>query len=143
MISIDITVLFHIINMLVLMTVLNRILYKPILSVIDRRQEKKDALTGEAEHFARHAHERQIELERKMREASSKAKSALERARNEAEADGTEKMAVIRQEAEREKEQQLAEIRDSIAAVRQELLADINGVAQDMAIKLLGRKLKA
>lgn len=143
MISIDITVFFHIINMIVLMAVLNKILYRPILSIMDRRQENLDALGGEAEQFERHARDRQAEVDRKMREASVKAKKALEAARSEAEAAGAEKIAAIRQTAESEREQQLAEVRSSFDAARSELLAEVGGFGREMAAKILGRSIAA
>jgi len=143
MISIDITVLFHIINMLVLMAVLNRILYKPVLAILDRRHDTLDNLSGEAEQFDLHARARQTELDRKMHEAGVRAKKALEAARGEAERACAERLAVIRAEAGSEKERQLAEIRASFDVARSELLENINSVAQDMAAKILGRSVQA
>lgn len=143
MISIDITVLFHIINMLVLMAVLNRILYKPVLAVMDRRQGQMEFLSGAAEKFEQHARARQAELDRKLHEASVRAKRALEAARGEAERAGAERLAAIRAEAGSEKERQLAEIRASFDVARSELLGNINSVAQDMAAKILGRSVQA
>jgi F-type H+-transporting ATPase subunit b len=143
MISVDITVLFHIINMLVLMAVLNRILYKPVIAVMDKRHDTLDSLGGEVENFEQHARARQAELNRKMHEASVKAKKALEAARGEAERAGEERLAAIRAEAGSEKERQLAEIRASFDVARSELLGNINSVAQDMAAKILGRSVQA
>jgi F-type H+-transporting ATPase subunit b len=143
MISIDSTVLIHIINMIVLMIVLNQILYKPILAIMDRRQENMDAMAGDVEHFEQQARDHQALLNKKMHEASVKAKKALDAAKSEAEAVGAEKMAAIRLEADSEKERQLAEIRVSFDVARKELLDNINGVAQDMAAKILGRSVQA
>lgn len=143
MISVDITVLFHIINMLVLMAVLNRILYKPVIAVMDKRHDTLGSLSGEAEQFEQHVRARQAELNRKMHEASVKAKKALEAARSDAERAGEERLAAIRAEADSEKEQQLAEIRASFDVARSELLGNINSVAQDMAAKILGRSVQA
>ena len=143
MISVDITVLFHIINMLVLMAVLNRILYKPVIAVMDKRHDTLGSLSGEAEQFEQHAHARQAELDRKLHEAGLKAKRALEAARGEAERAGAERLAAIRAEAGGEKERQLAEIRASFDVARSELLGNLNSVAQDMAAKILGRSVQA
>ena len=143
MISVDITVLFHIINMLVLMAVLNRILYKPVIAMMDKRHETLDSLSGEAEQFGQHARARQAELDRKLHEASVKAKKTLEAARGDAERAGAERLAAIRAEAGREKEQQLAEIQASFDIARSELLGNINSVAQDMAAKIMGRSVQA
>ncbi|CAK8713012.1 ATP synthase subunit b [Candidatus Electronema halotolerans] len=143
MISIDITLFIHIINMIVLMIFLNRMLYKPVLEILNKRQEEKDKLEGTVEEFERRSKTRQMEVDRKMQTASAKAKKALDEARSKALAEGADTIAAIRKEADQEKERQLAEIKSSFDTARQELLADVEAVAQEMAAKILGRSLKA
>lgn len=143
MITIDITLVIHIINMIVLMFVLNAILYKPVLGILEKRQEKLDALSKDVEQFEQNARHRQAEVDKKMREASARAKKALDSARGEAQAAGAEKVAVIRQEVDEEKEKQLSEVRSQVDAARKELLDNITGFAQEMAGKILGRSLEA
>ena len=143
MITIDITLVIHIINMIVLMFVLNAILYKPVLGILEKRQEKLDALSKDVEKFEQNARHRQAEVDKKMREASARAKKALDSARGEAQAAGAEKVAVIRQEVDEEKEKQLSEVRSQVDAARKELLDNITGFAQEMAGKILGRSLEA
>lgn len=143
MITIDITLVIHIINMIVLMFVLNAILYKPVLGILEKRQEKLDALSKDVEQFEQNARHRQAEVDKKMREASARAKKALDSARGEAQATGAEKVAVIRQEVDEEKEKQLSEVRSQVDAARKELLDNITGFAQEMAGKILGRSLEA
>jgi F-type H+-transporting ATPase subunit b len=143
MITLDITLFIHIVNMIVLMIVLNPILYKPVLGILEKRQEKLDALTNDVEQFEQNARHRQAEVDKKMREASSKAKKALDGARSEAQAAGAEKIAAIRQEADGEKEKQLADIKSQIEEARKELLDGVTGFARDMAGKILGRSLEA
>ena len=143
MITVDITLVIHIINMIVLMFVLNAILYKPVLGILEKRQEKLDALSNDVEQFEQNARHRQAEVDKKMRQASAKAKKALDGARSEAQAAGAEKVAAIRQEADGEKEKQLTEVQTQVDAARKELLDNVTGFAQEMAGKILGRSLKA
>ncbi len=143
MITVDITLVIHIINMIVLMFVLNAILYKPVLGILEKRQGKLDALSNDVEQFEQNARHRQAEVDKKMRQASAKAKKALDGARSEAQAAGAEKVAAIRQEADGEKEKQLSEVRSQVDAARKELLDNVTGFAQEMAGKILGRSLKA
>jgi F-type H+-transporting ATPase subunit b len=100
MISIDITMVMHIVNMIVLMVVLNAILYKPILGIIEQRARKIETLDGEVVQFEQRARQRQAELDAKIREASNKAKKALDGARSQAQAVGAEKLAVSRKESD-------------------------------------------
>lgn len=143
MITIDITLLIHIVNMVVLMIVLNAILYKPVQAILLRRQDKLDSLNKDVEQFEQNARHRQKEVDKKMREASAKAKEALDTARGEANAAGAEKLAAIKAEADGEKEKTLADIHAQIDAARKELHEGAAGFAQDMAGKILGRSLEA
>lgn len=143
MITIDITMVIHIINMIVLMVVLNILLYKPVLGIIEKRQEKLDALNNDVVQFEQNARHRQAEVDKKMREASTKAKKALDGARSEAEAAGAEKLAAIREESDGEKEKLMADVKSQVETARKELLDNASGFAQDMAGKILGRSLEA
>jgi len=143
MISVDATLLMHIINMIVLMFVLNAILYKPVLGILEKRARKIESLNGDVAQFEQNARQRQAELDNKMREASNKAKNALDGARSQAQAAGAEKLAVIRKESDSIKEKQLTDLRTQIEAARAELQGNAAGFAQAMAGKILGRSLDA
>ena len=143
MISIDITLLIHIVNMIVLMFVLNAILYKPVLGMLDQRARKMTALNDEVAQYEETARQRQAELDKKMREASNRAKKALDGARSQAQAAGAEKLVVIRKESDSVKEKQLVDIRAQVDVARKELQANAAGFAQAMASKILGRSLDA
>lgn len=143
MITIDITLVIHIINMIVLMYVLNIVLYKPVQAILQKRVETLDSLNKDVEQFEANARHRQAEVDRKMREASTKAKRALDGARSEAQAAGNEKLAAIRQEADGEKEKQLKELQSQVEAAKKELSENVSVFANEMASKILGRSLEA
>ena len=143
MISVDVTLLMHIVNMIVLMFVLNAILYKPVLGILEKRAQKVDSLNGEVTQYEQNARQRQAELDQKMREASNKAKKALDGARAQAQAAGSEKLAGIRKESDSMKEKQLADLRSQVEVARKELEGNAAGFAQAMAGKILGRSLEA
>ncbi len=143
MITVDITMVIHIINMIILMVVLNATLYKPVLGILQKRTEKIDSLNNDVEQFEENARHRQAEVDKKMHEASMKAKKALDGARSEAQAAGAEKLAAIREEADGAKEKQLSDLRSQIETARKELQDNAAGFARDMAGKILGRSLEA
>ncbi|MCL2457503.1 MAG: ATP synthase F0 subunit B [Desulfobulbus sp.] len=143
MISVDVTLLIHIINMIVLMFVLNAILYKPVLGILEKRAQKIESLNGDVAQFEENARQRQAELDNKMREASNKAKRALDGARAQAQTVGAEKLAAIRKESDSVKEKQLTDLRAQVEAARKELQGNAEGFAQAMAGKILGRSLDA
>ncbi len=143
MITVDATMFMHIINMIVLMFVLNAILYKPVLGILEKRKQKVDSLQTEVVELEQRAKNRQAALDQKMREASGKAKKALDEARAGAQAAGAEKLAAIRQESAGEKEKQMTKIRAQVQAAREDLQTKTEGFAKEMAGKILGRSLEA
>ena len=143
MITIDITMFIHIINMIVLMLVLNAILYKPVHEILRKRQEKLESLQKDVSQFEENARHRQEEVDRKMREASTQAKAALDGARSEAQTAGNKKLEAIRSEADGDKEKQLADIRSQVASAQKELQDGASDFAKAMAAKILGRSLEA
>ena len=141
MITIDITLVIQIVNMIVLMFLLNGVLYKPVKKVIRERSEKLQGMQGDVAKFEKNARLRQEEVDAKMAKASAKAKAALDAARAEAQAAGDAKMASIKAEADAYKEKELAEITTQIGEARSGLQTNLAGFATDMAGKILGRGL--
>lgn len=143
MISIDITLLLHIINIIVLMMVLNAVLYKPVLGILEKRAQRIDTLQGEVVQFELDAKAQQAELDRKMREASARAKKALDEAKAQAQAIGSEKLAAIREASDQDKKKALASAHEQVESARKTLQANTTDFASAMAEKILGRSLKA
>lgn len=141
MITMDITLVFQMINIIVLMFLLNGVLYKPVLQILRDRSQKMKGTQGEIEKFEKNARLRQEEVDKKMIEASSKAKAALDGARAEAAAAGSEKLAAIKAEAEAGKEKKMAELKNQIDGAVKGLQDNLSGFASDMASKILGRSL--
>ncbi|WP_457577402.1 ATP synthase F0 subunit B [Desulfomarina sp.] len=141
MITMDITLVIQIVNMVVLMFLLNGVLYKPVKKILRERSEKLQGMQSEISDFEKNAKLRQEEVDAKMAKASGKAKAALDTARAEAQAAGDEKLAAIKAEADKGKEEKLAEIRSQVESARKELQAGLEGFATEMAGKILGRSL--
>ncbi len=141
MITIDLTMLIQIANMLLLIVVLNAVLYKPIRSIIEERQKKIGGLDEGIDQFKKNAVLRQDEFGQKMKDARIRAKKEYETARNAALAESTEKLAGIRKEVDVQKTGQLAEIEKQFAVAQAELQGQISGFASEMAGKVLGRAL--
>lgn len=141
MITIDLTMLIQIVNMLLLIVVLNAVLYKPIRSIIEERQKKIDGLDEGIDQFKKNAVLRLDEFGQKMKDARIKAKKEYETARSAALAESAEKLAGIRKGVDAEKTGQLAEIEKEFASARSELQGQVSGFAGEMAGKVLGRAL--
>lgn len=141
MITIDITVLIQIINILILIVVLNAVLYKPVRTVLAKRKEKLGELVNSIENFKKNAELRREEISRKLNEARSKAKEEIEKARAAAQTSTAESLAQVRQEALANKTAQLDEIKKQFTDAQQQLSGQIDSFASDMAAKILGRSI--
>jgi len=141
MITMDITLLIQIVNMVVLMFLLNGVLYKPVKKILAERSEKLRGMRGDISKFEKNATSRQEEVNAKMAQASGKAKAALDTARAEAQAAGDTKLAAIKAESDSVKEKQLADVRSQIQAAKEGLQTEMDGFASQMAGKILGRTL--
>jgi len=141
MITMDETLLFQIVNVIILMFVLNAVLYKPVLKVLKDRALKVKGLKEEIVKFDHDARSRQDDVDAKMRQASKKAKQALDSARAEAKAAGEKEMKAIKAATEADKEKQLADIKKQVDAATKDLRDNVDGFATDMATKILGRSI--
>ncbi|PHR24624.1 MAG: hypothetical protein COA36_15150 [Desulfotalea sp.] len=141
MITTDITLVIQIVNMAVLMFILNRVLYLPVKNILRERSEKLRGMQDDISTFEKNAKLQQEEVDAKMAQASGKAKAALDAARAEAQAAGGEKLAAIKAKAEAAKDEKLATLKADIENARTSLQKGLDGFANEMASKILGRSL--
>ena len=141
MIDIDITMPIQIVNILILIVIMNAVLYRPVRTILAARQKKMAALADDAENFKKNAKMRLEDYDRKMREARTVAKGRFDEARTEAQAVGGEEMSKVRGEADAAKTEQLAQIAAQFASAQQQLRGQVDGFANEMASKILGRAL--
>ncbi len=139
MVTIDLTMPIHIVNMLIMIVVMNAVLYKPIRSILQERGNKEAGLEKDIATFEKNTKLRIEEFERKLAEARAKAKDELDAMKTETSAAGSEKLAGIRQEADAEKTEQLTQIESEFGKAQSELKGQIDGFAGEMATKILGR----
>ena len=141
MITIDITVLIQIINILILIVVLNAVLYKPVRTALSKRKEKLAELSDSIETFQKNAELRKEEINRKLNEARIKAKEEIDKAKGAAQASTAETLAEVRAETTAGKNSQLDEIQKQFADAQQQLSGQIEKFASEMAAKILGRSI--
>ena len=139
MITIDITVIIQIINIVVLIIVMNAVLYKPVRTVLAKRKEKLAELANAIETFKKNTELRKDEISRKLNEARSKAKEEIDTAKGAAQVSTAESLAQVRQKAMASKTDQLNEIQKQFTDARQQLSGQIDSFASEMAAKILGR----
>ncbi|NLO89357.1 MAG: F0F1 ATP synthase subunit B [Clostridia bacterium] len=120
--------IWAIINFLVLLALLYKFLWNPILNTLDKRREEISSNLSSAESMKQQAEEMLEEYKRKIAEAKSEAQDiinqanrAAEETRNTMMSQAHEEAARItekaREEIRREKEQAMKEVRDEIATL--------------------------
>ncbi len=139
MVTIDLTMPIHIINILLLIVVMNAVLYKPIRSILMERQKKAAVLEKDIETFERNAKQRVEEFDKKLSAARAKAKGEVDSVKAGIQAESNEKVDGIRKEADAAKGEELGKIEGQFASAQQELKGQLDSFAQDMATKILGR----
>jgi len=141
MITVDITMPIHILNILFLIVVLNAVLYRPVRRILAERKQKITDLNTDVDTFNKNAKLRAEQFDQKFRDARRKAKAEFDAARNEAQAAGTEKLQQIKSESDKAKAAQLGTVASEVKAAEQALKAQVESFATDMAGKVLGRAL--
>lgn len=139
MIDIDITMPIQILNILFLIVLMNIVLYKPIRAILEERDKKTAGMKTDIDNFNKNAKLRLEEFDAKIREARSKAKSEYESVRSAAQNTGAETLGQIRKEADAFKAEQLTLIAKEFAGAQQVLKGQVEGFANEMATKVLGR----
>jgi F-type H+-transporting ATPase subunit b len=126
---------FQIINFLILLYLLNRFLFRAVLTRIDERQSRLQQGLEDAEAAARDRELARAEREAALAEARRESEELLARAAKAAEATSAEILATARASAE----QLTVRAREEIQAEKQRALAEIRGEVADLALDAAGK----
>jgi F-type H+-transporting ATPase subunit b len=128
------TFVFQILNFLILLAIMARFFYRPILDVMQRRQERIDARIEDAERRAREADQERGKLERLSETARREAAALVEAARNEAARERQRLLDVARSEAAA----MIDAARKTAAAEEQAALARLTARLSESAVNIAG-----
>jgi F-type H+-transporting ATPase subunit b len=126
---------FQIVNFLILLFLLNRFLFKPVLRRIDERQSTLSKGLEDAAAAARDRELARAERDAALAEARQESEALVQRAAKTAEATSAEILAAARESAE----QLTARARDEIAAEKDRALAEIRGEVANLALDAAGK----
>lgn len=139
--SFDWTIFLQFVNFIVLMVVLNAILYRPLRNMLKHRKETIDGSRERATDLEAQIDEKMARYEEKLQEA--KLKGNQEKAQLRVAAASEE--ATILGKARDEATARLQVVKDKVAgeaaAAGKKLKSDAEGLATDIATKILGRAL--
>lgn len=131
------TLALQLINFAILVWLLQRFLYRPVLRVIDARRQASDTRYAEAQRVADTARRQLAEVETQRAGVAADRAAALTVAREEA----RQLADTRRAEAERDAKALLDETRQTLARERESLLAEASRTALDLAAEMARRVL--
>jgi F-type H+-transporting ATPase subunit b len=133
MIEINYTLIIQVINFFVLLWILNRILYKPILKILEERGRKTAGAMKDAEEMESDAAEMLQNYERGLREAKVKAHEERDRIRIQ----GIEREREILDEARKNALESINKFRSKIEDESKEALDSLTKESQDLSSEIV------
>jgi F-type H+-transporting ATPase subunit b len=141
-VSLDYSLGIQIVNFLLLIFILNLLLYKPILGMIDRRKKQLENSKSEVQRLQESVEQKMAAYEEKLRQA----KAAAVEQKNEIIAQGAEQaktvIEAVRAELPGAMEHFHVQMDGEIAAARGILTDQSQKLSVEIAEKLLGRSLR-
>jgi len=131
------TFVAQIVNFLILVAVLHRLLYRPLISAMERREQEIARRLAEGEEMKRDAGERAEELERRMAELDERREAELDRIEREAGERRAELLAQVRAEVEEHQRRWAAALDREREGFLDELCARVGAQALTVARKAL------
>jgi len=142
MISIDQTLLIQAVNFLVLIFVLNMILYKPILGIIDRRNQRIVESDEKVKELNKSVEQKMAEYEEKLRQAKLEAVEQKNKIEQEGSGEGESLIEGAKSEISQMVEGFHVKIGKEIDEVRGILKGQSQKISGEIAEKVLGRSVQ-
>lgn len=140
MIELNFTLFIQVINFLVLIVVLNKILYKPILRILDERDERVAGGQEKAKKLVEESQSILGSYNQKLHNAKLDAITVKNATRKEAAEQANKIIDDARKNAEDIVLDVQKEMAEEIARVRKELEPELGVMASTIAQQILGRK---
>ncbi len=139
MIELNVSLFIQAVNFLVLLVVLNRILYRPILRVLEERGRKTEGARSQVESVEEQGAELMAAYEADLAVARSQARARYQEHRAKALTEAEAMLAEAKEKAEAEMARKQEELEQRRQALEQELAASEETLAREIAAKALGR----
>lgn len=140
MIELNWSIFVQMFNFLLLMFVLNKILYKPILKILEEREKKISEGQQEVKDLAAQGNKLVATYNEKLQAAKVEAMASKANARKQA----VEQVNAVIQDARGKAEQEILQVRQRVAseieAAKKELEPELASMAATIAEQVLGRK---
>jgi F-type H+-transporting ATPase subunit b len=141
-ISLDYSLGIQIVNFLVLIFILNRLLYKPILGMIAKRKRQLAEAEMEIRQLRKIVNEQMAAYEEKIKQAKGEALEQKKAIIGQGAAEAAATITAVRGELPGMMEQYQARMGEQMAAAREILAGRAGDLAREIAEKVLGRSLR-
>jgi F-type H+-transporting ATPase subunit b len=131
--------IFQVVNFLLLLYLLNRFLFKPVLKLLDERESRIRKGLEDAEAAARDRELARAEREAALDEARKEAQAMIARANKIAE----DSRAEILAEAKAQADKVTARAREEITAEKDKAMAELRATVADLALQAAGRLVRS
>ena len=135
----DGTLLIHIVIIITMVFVLNRLLFRPVLRTLSERESRTHGRSDEARETVRKVGESLTRYENSLRQARAEGYRLLEQQQSEANGERQLKVAEVRREVEAQLGQEKQEIRAQAERARATLLGEAERVAAEIKTQVLRR----
>jgi F-type H+-transporting ATPase subunit b len=135
----DGTIVLHIAIIITMVFVLNKILFKPINSILEEREKRTRGRSGEARETIKHVEESLANYENSLRKARAEGYRLLEQQQAEAFGDRQQKISLVRKEVEQQIEEQKGVIGTQADEARTMLESEAVRIASGISSQILGR----
>jgi F-type H+-transporting ATPase subunit b len=139
MIDIDATFFVQIANFLVLILILGRILYRPLLRVLEERRQRTEGTRAMVEKVDEQGAELLVSYEADMAVARSAARATVQERAVQAEADVERLLSDVHQQVDKEGAAAAEALQRRREELVTELAPDTTALARQIATKVLGR----
>jgi F-type H+-transporting ATPase subunit b len=138
----DYTLLIQIVTFLILIYILNLLLYKPILAIIDRRKKQLEELENEIKLFKESVDKRVVEYEEKLKQAKANATELKKEIIKEGDNQAKSIVDAVRNEIPLMTQEFQQKMDKEIQAARQILSSQSRKLSLEVAEKVLGRSVQ-
>ena len=142
LIDLNATLFVQVFNFLILLGVLYRFVYKPLVATLEARSSAIKQQLAEAQAAREQAQQQLADFEARLEAAQAEAHVVRERVMREAAETRERLMGEARREAGRLVETARTEIEQSVRRARGELRAEVGGLAVEIAERLIQRSLR-
>jgi len=140
MLKVDFTILIQVVNFLACVAILNYLLFRPVMRIIEERKKRIEGLGKEAGALREKMEERKREYERRLEEIKLQALESREMLRRDGMERAREILAQARQDASEILNSAKERIEQDIKIASEQLEHRAKDISVEIAEKLLGRK---